>query len=105
MFLNMGDSFRRVIFTKRDISRCIYISLFIPKLEKNPDALRLAKEKIYAHAYKGRRYDLGNKLDWLKSNIELSLADERFNNELEIFLQSLMGDKREDEREKNDAEV
>ena len=35
MFLNMGDSFRRVIFTKRDISRCIYISLFIPKLEKN----------------------------------------------------------------------
>ena len=45
----------------------------------------------------GRRYDIGNKLDWLKSNIELSLRDERFNNELKNFIQSLMGDKKEDE--------
>ena len=54
------------------------------------DALRLVKEKIYAYVYSGRRYDIGNKLDWLKSNIELSLADDRFNNELENFLRSLM---------------
>ncbi len=53
------------------------------------DALRLVKERIYAYVYRGRRYDIGNKLDWLKSNIELSLADERFNNELENFLQTL----------------
>ncbi len=51
------------------------------------DALRLSKERKYAYVYKGRRYDIGNKLDWIKSNIELSLADERFNNELENFLQ------------------
>jgi len=63
------------------------------------DALRLSKEKKYAYVYKGKRYDIGNKLDWLKSNIELSLADERFNNELEFFLQTLMGDKKEDETE------
>lgn len=62
------------------------------------DALRLTREKIYAHVYKGNRYDIGNKLDWIESNIELSLADERFNNELEIFLRSLMGAKREDEQ-------
>ena len=55
------------------------------------DALCLVRERIYAYVYRGRRYDIGNKLDWLKSNIELSLADERFNNELENFLQSLMG--------------
>lgn len=54
------------------------------------DALRHVKEKIYAYVYSGRRYDIGNKLDWLKSNIELSLADDRFNNELENFLRSLM---------------
>jgi len=65
------------------------------------DALRLVREKIYAYVYRGRRYDIGNKLDWLKSNIELSLADERFNNELENFLQSLMGDKKADEQERD----
>ena len=52
------------------------------------DALRLTKEKIYAYVYRGRRYDIGNKLDWLKSNIELSLADERFNKDLKNFLSS-----------------
>lgn len=54
------------------------------------DALRLVSEKIYAYVYKGRRYDIGNKLDWLKSNIELSLADDRFNNELEEFFRTIM---------------
>lgn len=57
------------------------------------DALRLSKEKKYAYVYSGRRYDIGNKLDWLKSNIELSLADERFNDSLKIFLYSMIGDK------------
>ena len=50
------------------------------------DALRLEREKVYAYVYRGRRYDIGNKLDWIKSNIELFLRDNRFNNELEKFL-------------------
>lgn len=50
------------------------------------DALRLKGEKVYAYVYRGRRYDIGNKLDWIKSNIELFLRDNRFNNELEKFL-------------------
>ncbi len=54
------------------------------------DALRIVREKIYAYVYRGRRYDIGNKLDWLKSNIELSLADERFNNKLKEFLRTLI---------------
>jgi len=53
------------------------------------DALRLLNEKIYAYVYGGRRYDIGNKLDWLKSNIELSLADERFRAALLEFLAAL----------------
>jgi len=59
------------------------------------DALRLVRERIYAYVYRGRRYDIGNKLDWLKSNIELSLADERFNNELRDFLHSMTGERNE----------
>jgi len=50
------------------------------------DALRLVREKRYGYVYRGRRYDIGNKLDWLKSNIALSLADERFKDALETFL-------------------
>lgn len=50
------------------------------------DALRLTKEKMYAYVYGGKRYDIGNKLDWIKSNIELSLADGRFKNEIKEFL-------------------
>jgi UTP--glucose-1-phosphate uridylyltransferase len=63
------------------------------------DALRLVREKIYAYVYKGRRYDIGNKLDWIKSNIELSLADERFKSALENFLDSMMGDRKADRDE------
>ena len=62
------------------------------------DALRLIREKRYAYVYKGKRYDIGNKLDWIKSNIELFLADKRFNNELEKFLHLLIGDKKQDEQ-------
>ena len=63
------------------------------------DALRLVREKRYAYVYRGRRYDIGNKLDWIKSNIELFIRDKRFDNELENFLLSLMGDKDEQERD------
>jgi UTP--glucose-1-phosphate uridylyltransferase len=59
------------------------------------DALRLVREKRYGYVYRGRRYDIGNKLDWLKSNIELSLADERFKDALETFLLSVREDKKE----------
>jgi len=44
------------------------------------DALKeMAKEKaVYGMLYKGRRYDIGNKLEWLKTNVELALEDEEF---------------------------
>lgn len=60
------------------------------------DALCLVREKIYAYVYRGKRYDIGNKLDWLKSNIELSLADERFKEALKSFLYSMIVDKDEE---------
>ena len=60
------------------------------------DALCLVRqrEKVYAYVYGGRRYGIGNKIDWLKSNIELFLADKRFNNDINNFLHSLIGGKK-----------
>jgi UTP--glucose-1-phosphate uridylyltransferase len=51
------------------------------------DALRNVEEQKYAYVYRGKRYDIGNKVDWIKSNIELFLQDERFSGELQRFLQ------------------
>lgn len=36
-------------------------------------ALLLAQRDVYAFEVTGRRYDIGNKLDWLKATIELAL--------------------------------
>ena len=50
------------------------------------DALRDIKDRRYAYVYRGERYDIGNKLEWLKANITLALADERFHDTLAEFL-------------------
>jgi UTP--glucose-1-phosphate uridylyltransferase len=56
------------------------------------DALRelTKKEKVFGHIYTGRRYDIGNKLDWIKSNIELSLRDSEMGRELDQYIRGLM---------------
>lgn len=46
------------------------------------------KEKIYACRFHGKRYDIGNILDWLKSNIEISMEkDEKIKEELSAFFE------------------
>ena len=44
------------------------------------DALaRLQKRQaMYAYAFEGKRYDLGDKLEWLKTNVEVALMREEF---------------------------
>jgi len=44
---------------------------------------------IYGYIFPGRRFDIGNKIDWLKANIELSLQDEEIGNDLKEWLDSL----------------
>jgi UTP--glucose-1-phosphate uridylyltransferase len=39
-------------------------------------------EVLYAYEFFGSRYDLGNKLDWLKTNIDIGLMKEEFRDEL-----------------------
>lgn len=52
------------------------------------DALRILKgmQKIYAYEFIGRRYDLGNKMDWLKTTIEFAFDREEFRDELKKFI-------------------
>lgn len=56
------------------------------------DALRLLKneQSMYAYEFKGRRYDIGNKLDWLKSSIEVALSNEEIGGELREYLRKLI---------------
>lgn len=52
------------------------------------DALNILrkKEAIYGYEFYGKRYDLGNKMDWLKTTVEVALMREEFHDELLSFL-------------------
>jgi UTP--glucose-1-phosphate uridylyltransferase len=56
------------------------------------DALKalLEKEEIYAIEVTGPRYDIGNKLSWIKATIELALMNEEFGKDLSEYLKKLM---------------
>lgn len=52
------------------------------------DAMRdMAREiAIYAAIYEGKRFDIGNKIEWLKANIELALEDDELGEDLRKWL-------------------
>ncbi|MEE9594009.1 MAG: UTP--glucose-1-phosphate uridylyltransferase GalU [Candidatus Hydrothermarchaeales archaeon] len=56
------------------------------------DALKALREKqpLYAYVFDGRRYDIGTKLDWLKSSIEIALGNPEIKEELKAYLDGLM---------------
>jgi len=56
------------------------------------DALRLLleKEEVYAFEATGPRYDIGNKLSWIKATIELALMNEEIGEELRAYLKRLI---------------
>ena len=35
----------------------------------------MRRRNVYAHEFEGTRYDVGNKLDYLRATVELGLAD------------------------------
>ena len=59
------------------------------------DALGLLKdqEDVYAYEFKGTRYDIGTKLDWLKSSVEIALQIEGTGEELLDYLKELLHSK------------
>ncbi|MFQ5975797.1 MAG: UTP--glucose-1-phosphate uridylyltransferase GalU [Candidatus Hydrothermarchaeales archaeon] len=52
------------------------------------DALKLLLEEqdVYATEFEGKRYDIGNKLDWLKSSIEFALQNDEVKGDLLEYL-------------------
>lgn len=52
--------------------------------------LLLKKEEIYAYEFEGKRYDLGDKFDWLRINIEIALQREEFKDKLWEMLKKLV---------------
>jgi len=60
------------------------------------DALHLLLEKqaMFGLHFKGKRYDVGNKLDFIKTNIEFALMDTHLHDELLAFIRELAGRER-----------
>ena len=48
------------------------------------------REKVLAYEYRGRRYDLGGKLDWILANVEFALENEDMGSELRVALRRLL---------------
>ena len=47
---------------------------------------RLNDLPVFAYQFEGTRYDCGDKLGFIKANIEYALKNEKFGNELEEYL-------------------
>jgi UTP--glucose-1-phosphate uridylyltransferase len=74
--------FEHIRETKPDVKGEIQLTDALRSLSK--------KEQLLGYIYSGRRYDIGNKLDWLKSNIELCKADPELGKEISEFLRGLL---------------
>lgn len=57
------------------------------------DALRCLnqRERMHGFVFEGTRYDIGDKLGWLKTTFELALDDPELGPELRPFVRGLMG--------------
>lgn len=53
------------------------------------DALKLLDEKL-AYIFEGKRYDIGDKLDYLKAQVEFGLRRKEFGNEFREFLRKIV---------------
>ena len=55
------------------------------------DAMRLLlkSEEMYAFQFEGKRYDIGNKLDFIKTNLLFGLRDEKMGEELREWMKTL----------------
>ena len=52
-------------------------------------ATQITKEKVIAYEFIGKRFDCGNKLDFLKASIEYGLNHEKLSNDLKLYLKKL----------------
>ncbi|MEM4525375.1 MAG: UTP--glucose-1-phosphate uridylyltransferase GalU [Methanothermobacter sp.] len=56
------------------------------------DAMKFL-DKIYAYVFNGKTYDIGNKIDWLKTSIEFALKDENIRDKIIEHLKELLNER------------
>lgn len=49
----------------------------------------MQQRRVYSYEFEGRRYDMGNKLDFLKAEVELALADDELGAPFRSYLRQL----------------
>jgi UTP--glucose-1-phosphate uridylyltransferase len=52
--------------------------------------LLLKRENLYAHRIEGKRHDIGNKLDFLKTTVEFALKRPEFAEKFRAFLEETL---------------
>lgn len=55
--------------------------------------LLLKRENLYAHCIEGKRHDIGNKLDFLKTTVEFALKRPEFADKFRAFLEEIIQQK------------
>ena len=55
-------------------------------------AAYLGQRPVYAYRFKGKRFDLGNKVDWIKTNIELALTQDIFRDDILEFMRGILSE-------------
>lgn len=85
-YLLMPEIFRYIEKTKKGKGNEIQLT----------DALKLMlqAEKIYGRIFDGKRYDIGNKLDFIKTNIEFGLEKEDIKDELLDYIKYVIKGRR-----------
>lgn len=55
-------------------------------------AAYIGQRPVYAYRFKGKRFDLGNKVDWIKTNIELALTHDAFRDDILDFMRGILSE-------------
>ena len=59
------------------------------KIKELTDALAKL-DKIYGNTFEGKTYDIGNRLEWLKTSIEFAMDDEESKNDLINYMKEII---------------
>jgi UTP--glucose-1-phosphate uridylyltransferase len=62
------------------------------------DALKifLSRGSVYSYTFEGKRYDIGDKLDYIKTTVEFGLKRKEFRKEFKEYLKQIINDENEE---------
>lgn len=82
----------RYVFTPEIFDQIDVIPTGVNNEIQLTDAMRLLlkEQKMYGHHFIGKRYDVGNKLDFIKTNVLFGLQRQEFGKDLQQWLKALV---------------